>query len=58
MKELGISDEYLDSDEVYQALITYIGEHLKGDEAFEKKVYYYLVHNDTVSGRGYMPSSL
>ena len=51
VKELGISDEYLDSDEVYQALITYIGEHLKGDEAFEKKVYYYLVHNDTVSGR-------
>lgn len=47
-----ISDEktYLNSTEVYQALATYISNKLSEDATFSKRLYHYMLMNDTLSG--------
>lgn len=42
--------EYLDSQEVYQALAEYITEYLQTDTDFSKLLYKYMLQEDTVSG--------
>ncbi|MCD8155394.1 MAG: peptidase [Clostridiales bacterium] len=43
--------DYLDSTEVYSALIDYILDYLGTDSAFSKLLYYYLLQDDVVSGQ-------
>ena len=45
-----VSGEYLDSDEVYQALTDYIISYLKTDTGFSKLLYKYMLQEDTISG--------
>ena len=42
--------EYLDSDEIYQALTAYIIDYLSTDTGFSKLLYKYMLLNDTISG--------
>ena len=43
--------EYLDSDEIYQALTSYIVDYLRTDTGFSKLLYKYMLLNDTISGQ-------
>ena len=42
--------DYLDSDEVYQALTDYLIDYLKKDTNFSKLLYKYMLEEDTISG--------
>ena len=42
--------EYLDSEEIYQALTAYIIDYLKTDTGFSKLLYKYMLQEDTISG--------
>lgn len=42
--------EYLDSQEIYQALTDYVIDYLKTDTGFSKLLYKYLLMNDQISG--------
>ena len=42
--------KYSDSNELYQALLSYVKEYLKTDYAFEKLVYRYMIKDGSVSG--------
>ena len=42
--------DYLDSDEVYQALTDYLIDYLKTDNGFSKLLYKYMLQEDTISG--------
>ena len=44
-----VSDEYLTSDEIYQAVLNYIRDHLLSDTGFQKLLYKYLLQEDTLS---------
>lgn len=45
-----VNEKYADSTEIYDALIQYVLEELKTDRRFAKKVYKYLIQEDTVTG--------
>lgn len=51
ISSLGLEGSYLDQDEIYSALLTYISDNLPQYEDFEKKAYYYMLKNDFISGR-------
>ena len=51
ISNLEMSGEYLDTDEIYTALVDYISENLPLYEGFEKKAFYYMLENDYISGR-------
>ncbi|MGN0484108.1 MAG: penicillin-binding transpeptidase domain-containing protein [Lachnospiraceae bacterium] len=42
--------KYSDSSEVYERLVAYIMDELKTDTDFSKKVYKYMIKNDTIQG--------
>ena len=44
--------DYLDSDEVYQALTDYLIDYIKKDTNFSKLLYKYMLQEDTISGSG------
>ena len=43
--------EYLDSEEIYQALTEYIIDYLSTDTGFSKLLYKYMLQEDTISGQ-------
>ena len=43
--------EYLDSEEVYNALTDYVTDYLKTDPGFSKLLYKYMLFEDTISGQ-------
>lgn len=43
--------EYLDSEEIYQALTAYIIDYLSTDTGFSKLLYKYMLQEDTISGQ-------
>ena len=43
--------EYLDSEEIYQALTDYITDYLETDLGFSKLLYKYMLQEDTISGQ-------
>ena len=43
--------EYLDSEEIYQALTSYIIDYLSTDTGFSKLLYKYMLQEDTISGQ-------
>lgn len=50
MDVLGISDEFLSTDEIYSDCISYLMDYFTKDKGFEKKVYRTLIFNGTISG--------
>ena len=46
-----INDKYADSEEVYNALVSYISEELSSDTEFDKLVYESLIMSNSISGR-------
>ncbi len=51
LTKLTLKDDYSDSAEVYDALVTYVTEHLANNSDFSKRIYKYLILEDTVNGR-------
>ena len=50
ISQISTSNEYLDSEEIYQALTNYIIDYLKTDTGFSKLLYKYMLQEDTISG--------
>lgn len=50
ISQISTSGEYLDSEEIYQALTDYIINYLKTDTGFSKLLYKYMLQEDTISG--------
>ena len=50
LDKLELSGNYVDSTEIYNALLSYINENLPNFEGFEKKAYYYMLDSDIISG--------
>ena len=48
--KLNVSEKYLDSEEIFNALVKYIDEQLYSDTSFSKKIYKYMILDDTISG--------
>lgn len=48
--QLPVESEYLDSNEIFNALADYIQEYLAGDEGFSRQIYKYMIMNDQISG--------
>lgn len=48
--KLDIDDQYSDSSEIYDALVSYIIEELSGDNNFSKKLYRYMIRDNSISG--------
>ena len=51
ISKISTDGDYLDSDEVYQALTSYITDYLKTDNSFSKLLYKYMLQEDTISGQ-------
>ena len=51
ISKISTDGDYLDSDEVYQALTSYITDYLKTDNIFSKLLYKYMLQEDTISGQ-------
>lgn len=47
---LGITSRYADSSTIYAAVIEKLLEGIEDDTDFEKLIYYYMVHNNEISG--------
>jgi len=48
---LGDSSKYSDSDEIIQAIMTYLNTELRSDSKFSRIIYKYMVLDGTISGR-------
>ncbi len=48
---LGMENAYLDADEIYAAILDYIGLHISSDTDFIKKAYYYMLDSNYINGR-------
>lgn len=49
--KISTTQKYSDSSEIYAALLSYIQDELKTDSTFSKKIYKYLINDDSISGR-------
>lgn len=47
---LNLESDYLDTNEIYQALIEYVAQELPLYEGFEKKAIYYMLESDYING--------
>ncbi len=47
---LNVSSDYLGTDEIYQAMVSYINENLPSYNDFEKEAYYYMLKNKEITG--------
>lgn len=50
ISSLKLSSDYLDTNEIYSALLSYVEQELPVYEGFEKKAIYYMLQNDYISG--------
>lgn len=48
---INLSSQYADSEEIYIRLVDYIIENLNHDSDFAKKIYKYMIRNNTLTGR-------
>ena len=51
VSKLDIDSRYSDSVEIYHKIINYIFEQLDTDDAFDKRLYRYMINNDELTGR-------
>ena len=49
--KLNIQSKYSNADTVFEALVDYVFESLSEDKTFTKKIYRYLINNNTVTGK-------
>lgn len=49
--KLNITDKYSDADSIFETLAEYILKNLENDTAFTKKIFRYLVNDETVTGK-------
>lgn len=49
--KINVESQYADSSEIFQALISYIEESLGNDLDFDKKLYKYMIKENTLSGQ-------
>lgn len=49
--KLDVKSQYSNSDEIYLALISYVKEELTGDTDFTKKLYKYMIADNSLTGR-------
>ncbi|MCD8133520.1 MAG: peptidoglycan glycosyltransferase [Clostridiales bacterium] len=47
---LDLEDRYADTEEIYDALVTYAVEQIQSSTSFDKIIYKYLIYNDHISG--------
>ena len=48
--KIDVDSEYLDSTEIFSALADYIADYLSSDNNFSKKVYKYMIEEETLNG--------
>lgn len=51
ISKLSLSSQYADSDEIYQSLLSYIFANLENNTEFSKKLYKYMIKENTLTGR-------
>ena len=51
ISKLELDSQYSDSDEIYKTLMNYIFEQLKENNDFSKKMYKYMIRDNTISGK-------
>lgn len=51
ISQISVDSQYLDSEEIYAALVEYIIESLKEEENFSSLIYKYMIAGNTLSGR-------
>ena len=49
--KLNSTEKYLDSDEIYNSLVNYSIKRLSTDTTFARKIYKYMILDDTISGK-------
>lgn len=47
---LEVSSDYLDTSEIFDAIVVYINQNLPNYNDFEKQAYYYMLENDEITG--------
>lgn len=51
LSRLDLESQYLDSDEIYNQLLSYIEEELRGDQSFSKNLFKYMIRDNQVTGK-------
>lgn len=51
ISKINVESQYSDSEEIYSALLKYIEETLEKDSSFNKKLYKYMIRDNTLTGR-------
>src|SRR5699024_8926160 len=51
VSRLNVDENYLASNEIYNALADYIAEYLKTDDGFSRQIYKYMIQEGQLSGR-------
>ncbi len=51
ISKLDLSSQYANSDEIYQKLIEYIFDNLENNTDFSKKLYKYMINDNTLTGK-------
>lgn len=49
--KINVESQYADSDEIFSSLVSYIDETLGNDAAFDKKLYKYMIKENSLSGQ-------
>ena len=51
IKKLSLDSQYLSADEIYEKLIEYIENEIRTNTTFSKKMYYYMIQENRLSGK-------
>lgn len=51
ISKLDLEGQYSDSEEIYQAMLTYVFDELKTDTDFHKKMYKYMIRDNVLNGK-------
>jgi penicillin-binding protein 2 len=49
--KINVESQYADSDEIFRSLVSYIDDTLGNDPAFDKKIYKYMIKENSLSGQ-------
>lgn len=50
-EKLELSEQYSDSEEIYQSIYNYVREEIEHNLEFQKKIYRFMIKNDVISGK-------
>lgn len=51
ISKLDLSGQYSDTDEIYQAMLSYVYDKLQNDTEFHKKIYKYMIKSELLTGK-------